>query len=1061
MNKRNWMRILLCLCLILCTVFSLCACPGPTVPTPGPDDPENPNGPEDPNNPGNPITPSGKPVPDAYPNGGAVVGAGATLTPDSPAMKATTFDPATATDIAAADFFASTPEAGKVYRVADEKVIVGEKGVYDGNGAILIAPQGLVIDRNRLVTLKNLVLIGPLSVVGSDEVTIENVEVVSSVAALTVDSASELLRMSDCRLTGTTAIALGADDTVILNSYFSFTEAGIASTAKKETVVQNCIFEGNGIGLSSNAAESIFKNLTFTMAPADIGMTLGSGTFNTLVALNTVTGAQKSIALSGVDNTSVVLCSVVSMEANENQHLYICDNQMGGRLTANSNNYFLADNNSVPNDEWNHDTVQTGNTNHNGNNLMNVDARPDVGADEALLPHVDKDLFLMMDRKDYVRDVTDTKNRTIDEYIATHMNSASPYVIIAPGAYKNENLITVNSAANNTTIYAYGVYLERQTKLQHGFMQLSSVENFAVKGLSVGYVAPSNVQVYVLEKKSNNQLLVVTGAGIKDEFGFGNHLVSSNSYIGLQRNGAFYPYADMTASSEIKVTTSGSVQGISTKLVTVPRDYYKDIRVGDVLTARDGQGGWAFHTSSTTNVDFKDMTIYGRGSVFTFIENENKTAVDYYRVSITTHSGARIGRSVYEKYKAIEEQYGISLDVYMDEQGNYRGSLPRISSRDAVHAVASAQGSQVTFCIFENMCDDATNQRHNNSRLHQVKDNGDGTTTLVYKRMLSSINASKQLYSPSFLCANFKTGDRVYVYTAKGQLVCDTWALSATRRDGSIQANVHNTSQGIELFSVTVATDAINKAALAGYNLTLNEAGGSYESQKVIVDNMSMASSGFKFDNSLFRNIRSRGLLIKTSGLKLQDGSIEGGIIQNVTFRNIGMACAAIVYELQWGESGTSEDLTVNRNLMDNTGFFKNQTLYAPVSVTGLGSGEISDDFLLYRNIKITNNHMINRRNDYAIYLNSVKGVVISGNTFGPYLGNDFGRVPSEGETENVPAYAICINGAKDVEISGNTYSQDDFNVWEYYVDARLNVHVFGSDVEYDGVSQIPDRTED
>jgi hypothetical protein len=206
---------------------------------------------------------------------------------------------------------------------------------------------------------------------------------------------------------------------------------------------------------------------------------------------------------------------------------------------------------------------------------------------------------------------------------------------------------------------------------------------------------------------------------------------------------------------------------------------------------------------------------------------------------------------------------------------------------------------------------------------------------------------------------------------------------------------------------------------------------------------MNMASNGFVFDNCRFQNIRSRGLLIKSS---------EGKIL-NCTFRNIGMSCGAILYEIYWGESGVTENMLVDRNLFDHTGYFKNQDLYATVSITGLGSS-VEEDYLCYKNIVISNNKMINRTTDYAVYVNSAKDVKIINNDFGPFVGNDFGKYPEPGDNPNRPV--IHINGAMNIEISGNKYPDQDIIGSEYVV-AERNKNVFGADVEFDGLPLIPD----
>ena len=249
----------------------------------------------------------------------------------------------------------------------------------------------------------------------------------------------------------------------------------------------------------------------------------------------------------------------------------------------------------------------------------------------------------------------------------------------------------------------------------------------------------------------------------------------------------------------------------------------------------------------------------------------------------------------------------------------------------------------------------------------------------------------------------------------------------------SITTNDYGMNQSVPVRSVTIDTKAINTEPLADYDLSLNTA---LDSQKVLIDNMNMASNGFVFDNCKFQNIRSRGLLIKSS---------EGKIL-NCTFRNIGMSCAAILYEIYWGESGVSEYVTVTRNLIDHSGYFKNQDRYAPIAIEGLGS-RVDEDYLLYKNIEISHNVLLNRTTEYAVYINSARDVSVTHNSFGEY---------TDGDTPEHFAKAVKIMGAMNIEISDNTYSTLNPAIIEV-VTATHNKNVFGKDVEYEGESVIPD----
>ncbi|MBQ8351409.1 MAG: right-handed parallel beta-helix repeat-containing protein, partial [Clostridia bacterium] len=749
-------------------------------------------------------------------------------------------------------------------------------------------------------------------------------------------------------------------------------------------------------------------------------------------------------------------------EASNSKNLYVCDNSLGGRLTVNNNNFFLCDGNTFPEDEWTHDTVQTGNMNHNGNNLMDVNARLEVGADENLLPHIDKDLFVGMDRKTFVKDVTESEDDiSVTAYILAHCKT-DDYVIVAPGAYAAESGMSFRAEHSNTTIYAYGVYVERQVGLGQ-MMNFYYAEDITIKGMTIGFKQQSCGQVYVLEKLGEDgrsgKLRVVTGAGMMNEFGNTNTKYYDVTGMGAQRMGTFYAYCDTGFWSIQKDNTT---EAVPTMIMETSASVYAMLAVGDVLTCRANNGTTTIgiHTECK-NLVFYDFNIYGNASGFAYVEQDARTATTYYRVCDTTRSGEIIEEDLYNQYKALEVKYGVTLEVERDDLGRYRGSPAHIGSIDATHTTRCGEGSQATFCLFENMCDDATNQNATHGRLDEIIVNeAENTVTIIYKGNFSeyscSYNKWQPVAKPGGFCYNFKEGDRVYVYTSKGQLICDTPALSATQNVDTVNflwkdhGFKNSTAKGsVDRRSVTVSLDGFNVEALEDFDLKDNHW---RSDNKVLIDNMSMSSNGFKFDNCKFQNIRSRGLLIKASG----------GTIQNCTFRNIGMSCGAILYEIYWGESGVTENMLVDRNLFDHTGYFKNQDRYATVAIEGLGSS-VEEDFLLYKNITISNNHIMRRTIDYAIYINSAKNVKVLNNTFGPFVGNDFTDHPEEPDTYESPRPVIHINGGMDIEISGNTYPNPDYLGMDYVV-AERNKHVYGTDVTMDGTVDgdplIPDMVE-
>ena len=165
---------------------------------------------------------------------------------------------------------------------------------------------------------------------------------------------------------------------------------------------------------------------------------------NSLAAMNIVLGGQQSIALSESKNVSVIRNQTVSVSAEGNHAIYIVDNEMGGYLHAKNNAYILADGNTYPADGKPHAAKTENNTYPSGDTLLNVDARLDVGADPALLPQVDRELFIGMERRATVREV-DEQERTLPQYIMNEAKNGAT-VFVTPGAYSVNAAIDLNAA---------------------------------------------------------------------------------------------------------------------------------------------------------------------------------------------------------------------------------------------------------------------------------------------------------------------------------------------------------------------------------------------------------------------------------------------------------------------------------------------------------------------------------------------------------------------------------------------------------------------------------------
>lgn len=846
----------------------------------------------------------------------------------------------------------------------------------------------------------------------------------------------------DCSFT---SLYNSGENTAVLHCHFDCHEVGISSLGNG-LYVRDSEFCGGGTAISATGEGVDIRTSRFDLGDFGIGVLL-HGAENAIVAECDFGDAERSIMMEECFNTVAVRNRAACIFAVAGRHIYVCDNLMTGNLCAEDVDYILADGNTYAENGKNHAPMTENLTNVNGDTLTDVDARLEVGAKEDLLPHVDRELFVGMERKRTVR-VYGEAPRQVYDYVLEHAKGEE-YVILAPGVYETDHSAIFTAEHANTTLYGYGVmvehveYAEKNNSSQH--ISVRATENVAFKGLTVGYAQPSNGQVYILKKLGENRVLTVAGAGTFNGFSrTGSPFLKNSSDIGMQRAGTFTSCGDF-----FMVDAQSNEDGTIT--IELKEKTYETVNPGDILTCRLSTGTSVVGVSRSKNILFLDFTQYCYAGGFAFAESYNETAVTYYRMADTSKPGKIIDKETYDRYRALEEEYGVSLEISIDEKGRYRGAPAHISSIDGVHAQSCSRGSQIISCLFENLTDDASNQKGTHARLSEVFDNGDGTATVVYKGNMSNFNYICKKADAGFenFCAPFRKGDRVFVFTAGGQLVCDAPALSDAEDHAPIAASNCEgvTPKEIKRFAVKVAADAVNYAALEGYDLTSDF----YEPDgKVLVDNMSRASYGFRMENTLVHNCHTNGIRAKASG----------GVITNCTFRNVAKTAVAMIFEIWWGESGVAEDVTFASNLVDNTGFAPDAPpldypyanyRYCPVTIMGLGGKSMDADHLLYKRIRVENNKFVNRNLKHyncAIFARAACGLSVKG--------NNFGSLPNE--TDEKFCGVLYLNATVDVELSGNTYSPFLAGKPTMLVDGDRYRHVHGADVEENGVSLIADK---
>jgi len=291
-----------------------------------------------------------------------------------------------------------------------------------------------------------------------------------------------------------------------------------------------------------------------------------------------------------------------------------------------------------------------------------------------------------------------------------------------------------------------------------------------------------------------------------------------------------------------------------------------------------------------------------------------------------------------------------------------------ISTCDATHSTNMRIGIQVRNSLFEKMTDDAAN-------VHST-----------YGEVSSFDPATKQMkYKGKYVDPVFRQGDRVLVYTLDGKLLGDATAVRNTMdtEDGKI-VEIDKTFEWVE--------------------------------GETIVQNASASGAGFLYDNCVVINNRSRGFLLKASN----------GAIRNSTLDDNGMSAILVKPEISdgWGESGFASGLTIENNVIRNSGYYTGSELHSPINISSDREPTSDRAYLNHKNIIIRNNVFEDRYTKYAINVNGVEGLIIEGNQLGSRLGTyeGFDPVLINAMYPNDNSPSIKLSGVYDVTIAGNTY---------------------------------------
>jgi len=628
---------------------------------------------------------------------------------------------------------------------------------------------GLFLANCRNVTVKNLTIEvrgTPNEVVhGWDNmnITLQNLEVIdgnNTGPLMSFGDNAENITIDGLRYaagTGRTMksfIWLGAENRniTIKNSYIK--DARIEAETKGVWIENNIVenTDQTGIVLNSNGT-AIYNTVNITGGGAGIN---GAGNkVNVLAALNKITG-DNSIDFSGVKNGVILLNELARIYAYGGTNITIAENTFpaaGGSLHLENINYALGANNR----NFPANATLTGSGSLSGDDFYPNAILPEAGANEDLIPKLNKELFVGMERKSAVN-YGAGNTATLSNYISMQYGG-SKYVIIPPGAYSSN---TINlSGYSDYRIYAYGVLSELSSYT--AAILMNNCEDITVRGMYVDHTVPANGQATITG---------VTGSTItfKMDEGYNQNLLSSSQYAlsgGSAPNVQWYRQGEKLVSNiaTSAVTAVNAAEGI----FSMARNNFSSAQVGDKLGFR-GRDVQTTRFENCSNMRLEDYTIYGSGG-FGFVESGGNKSTTLYRMA------------------------GVPGPAPVLPDGR-RGPDRLISTCDSTHSINMRGGPRILNCLFESATDDGTNIR---ADFGTVLSFDSATRTVTYTR-------GNNYYSG--LCRDFQVGDRVLIYTKDGELLCDATAVSATgtsggnrtvRIDGNGNFEIKNNGSGVNM----------------------------------------------------------------------------------------------------------------------------------------------------------------------------------------------------------------------------------------------------------------------
>ncbi len=490
-------------------------------------------------------------------------------------------------------------------------------------------------------------------------------------------------------------------------------------------------------------------------------------------------------------------------------------------------------------------------------------------------------------------------------YIEQELRAGNNYIVIPSGVYKvttQNNAYLTFKNLRNVTIDFTGVEFIGQVRTR--MFDISNCENLTLKGLTFDYDPLPFTQAWItnIDRDKNWDIKVIDGYPAED-------INSAKDCWPIQ----VYGKDSLELVNPMRFRDNIAVERTGEDTYHISGGIDRTGEIGDIVVFgfqhnSAGVGTTGIQSSNCINLQIENFTLYSSPGGVAFREICNTKT--FYR-------------------NCVLDRRPLEIDIIP------RG-LKRLRSgnHDAFVCKNASIGPQLIGCTARYQCDDCVN------------------ISGVYSIVSTSMNGELRILDghpilPEFNDINMAVGDSIQIMTLEGERLEDAVILS-------LEPDGERCEEEAQFLAQLELWPGLSDGFRNAYKIKLDRKETLPRGAIIISNNH--CCNGFLIKDCTFGHARSRGLLIKASG-----------VIENNTINNSCASGIQVSTEFIWLSGGCSSDLKIIGNTLRNN---RGSGIY-------VGSRPFKANF--HRNIVINNNTVT--ANSQGINVNGCTGLEMSGNT--------------------------------------------------------------------------------